>query len=145
MSLIFVNTDNSNLKDKIYSATTAGPLAAKAEAKIQKAVRMVVQKTPGFTADRTDTSRGYTIRLKVAKVTVADHKTRCELTGELVRYPETGPNKKAGDGTSVGFNFRGAGAASGTDERSLLDCVEAVVEDMALKAIPGMKEDMTRR
>jgi hypothetical protein len=45
----------------------------------------------------------------------------------------------------VGFNFKGAAAATGTDERSLLDCIEAVAEDMSQKAIPGMREDMRRR
>jgi hypothetical protein len=144
MSNIFVNTDNST-KDKIYIATSAGKSAAKAEEKMQKAVKRVVDKTPGFTSVKDDKARGYTIHLKVAKVTVADHKTKCELVGELVRYPETGPNKKAGDGTVVGFNFRGSGAATGTDERSLLDCVEAVAEDMVVKALPGMRSDMANR
>ena len=144
MSTIFVNTDNSS-KDKIYIATSAGNSAVKAEEKMQTAVKRVIVKTPGFTAVKDDKSRGYTIRLKVAKVTVADRKTKCELTGELIRYPETGPNKKNGDGASVGFNFRGSAAADGTDERSLLDCVEAVAEDMAKKAIPGMRSDMANR
>ncbi len=144
MPLIFVNTDN-NPKDKIYIASSAGKSAMKAEEKMQQAVKRVVDKAPGFTAVKDGKSRGYTIRLKVAKVTVADHKTKCELTGELIRYPETGPNKKNGDGAAVGFNFRGSAAATGTDERSLLDCVEAVAEDMVQKAIPGMRSDMANR
>ena len=144
MSSIFVNTDNST-KDKIYIAASAGASAVKAEEKMQKAVKRVVDKTPGFTAVKDDKVRGYTIHLKVAKVTVADHKTKCEVVGLLVRYPETGPNKKNGDGAAVGFNFRGSAAATGTDERSLLDCVEAVAEDMVAKAIPGMRSDMANR
>lgn len=144
MPLIFINTDNSNPKDKIYVAS-ASKSAIKAEERMQKGVRAAVKDTSGFTTNKTDDARGYTIRLKFVKATVADQKTKCELTGELIRYPESGPNKKAGDGTAVGFNFTGKGTVGGTDEGALLDCIEGVAKDMVIKAAPGMREDMTRR
>jgi hypothetical protein len=144
MSLIFINTDNSNPKDKIYVAS-ASKSPIKAEARMQKGVRAAVKDSSGFTTEKTEDARGYTIRLKFVKATVADQKTKCELSGELIRYPESGPKMKPGDGTSVGFNFTGKGAVGGTDEGALLDCIEGVAKDMVLKAVPGMKSDMANR
>ena len=145
MPLIFVYTDNSNPKAKIYTATNAGRYAAAAEAKMEAVVDRIIEKTPGFTTSPSDDAKGYTIRLKVAKVVVTNQSTKCDLTGELVRYPETS-SKTGGKGAEmVSTGFTGSATATGTGESALVDCVEAVTESMVGKAIPAMRSDMTNR
>ena len=145
MPLIFVNTDNSNPKAKIFVATSAGRYAASAEAKMEAVVDKIIEKTPGFTTTGDEKSQGYTIRLKVAKVTIANQSTRCEISGELVRFPETASKSGEKGAQMVSTGFTGGGTATGTNESSLLDCVEAVTEGMVAKAIPAMRTDMTNR
>src|SRR6478735_4492073 len=145
MSQIFVNTDNSDPKAKIFVATNAGRYAASAEAKMEAVVDKIIEKTPGFTTTGDDKAKGYTIRLKVAKVTVGNQSTKCDITGELVRFPDT-ESKTGGKGAQmVSTGFTGSANATATNENSLLDCVEAVTEGMVAKAIPAMRSDMSNR
>lgn len=144
MPPIFVNTDNT-VKPKLFDGAGAGKSSAAAEAKMQKAVKRIIDKAAGFTTMKSNGAKGYSIRLKVAKLTVADHKTRCELSGEIVRYPEVVNHAGSKGALMVSTSLTGGATATGTDENSLLDCVEAVAEELALKAVPAMKTDMTRR
>ena len=54
MSLIFVNTDNTNFKDKVFVAQLAGENAKAAEDAMQKIVVKIVGKNAGFTTLKTN-------------------------------------------------------------------------------------------
>ena len=71
MPQIFVDTDNSDPKNKLFVGTKAG--GAKAEEKMQKVVIKVIGKADGFTTDKTVSNKGYAIRLTVSNVVVGDH------------------------------------------------------------------------
>src|SRR4051794_18969640 len=116
MPAIFVDTDNSNAKDKLYDGSKAGQSAAKAEGKMQAVVKKVIDKAAGFTTTRTDDAKGYVIRLEISKLEVADHKTKCSLSGSIVRYPKA-PTKVRGKGDDMLSTSWGGGAiADGTSE-----------------------------
>jgi hypothetical protein len=149
MPLIFVATDNSDPKNKLYDARKAGTSASAAEAAMQKVVKKVVGKAAGFTTLKSDQAKGYTIRLTISKLEVADRQTKCTLTGEIVRYPVTASRSKdASEGehmVNIGEAWTGSGTATGTSEGSLLDLVEAIAESMVTRSIPAMKADFARR
>jgi hypothetical protein len=108
-------------------------------------VKKIISKTAGFTTDKNVTTKGYTIRLKLVKVVAANRQTKCDLSGELERFPESG-SKTGGKGAEmVSTSLTGSATATGTSESSLLDCVEAVAESMVAKTLPAMRTDMTRR
>ncbi len=145
MSFIYVHTDNSNAADKLYTALKAGAAAAKAEAKMQKAITKVIGKATGFTTTKSDDAKGYVIRLSVAKVEIALNKTKCSLSGSIGHYPPKA-NKKGDLGEEMlSTSMTGNATADGTKEASLLDCVEAIAEDLATKAIPIMRTDAAAR
>jgi hypothetical protein len=142
---IFVDTDNSNPKDKLYNASIAGQSATKAESKMQGVVKTALEKAPGFTTTKGPGAKGYTIRLKIAKVETEGHQTKCTLSGSIVQYPKgvTKSGAKGDEMLSVGWG--GSATASGTSEGSLLDCVEAVAESMMKKGVPVMSADFLKR
>ena len=142
MPQIFVDTDNSDPKDKLFVGTKAG--GAKAEEKMQKVVIRIIGKTDGFTTDPKVSKKGYAIRLTVSKVEVGDHETKCAVSGSLVRRPRE--KVKGGEGeVMVSTSMGGSGKVNGTDDGAILDCVEAISEDLVKKSIKYMKEDWTKR
>ena len=140
MPLIFINTDNSDTQNKLYNSTKAG--GAKAEELMQKAVKKVFDKANGFTTSKTKNSKGYSIKLTVTKVEIGDHDTKCSLSGELLNYPrEVSKSKEAGGGSGMASTtWTGNGKVTGTKQDDIEFCVESIAEDMALKAIPRIKE-----
>ncbi len=145
MTFIYIHTDNSNVADKLFVATRAGAAAAKAEAKMQAAVVRIVGKATGFTTTKSDDAKGYVIRLTLAKVDVTAGKTRCSVSGSIGRYPPT-TNLKGDKGEEmVSTSMTGNATADGTKEQAIFDCVEAIAEDLATKAIPLMRTDMAKR
>ena len=143
---IFINTDNSDNDDKIYDGLQAGKAQAKAEEKMQKAVRKMIAKADGFTTTKPDKDpKGYTIRLTVAKVEIAGRNTKCSLTGGIAIFPVP-PTKTGKEGTlMLTKSMVGNANATGTDERALLDCVESIAEDLTTKAVPIMRADFAGR
>src|SRR5437879_12301505 len=89
MPKIFVNTDNSNPKAKIYEAGKGGKSSAAAEKKMQEVVTAVVGKAPDFVSDRSAVGQGYTIRIKVTKVETAGGQTTYTVHPEIVRFPSS--------------------------------------------------------
>ncbi len=145
MTFIFVNTDNSDVTNKIYSGLAAGKHAAKAEQKIQKAVIRVLGKATGFTTTKSDGARGYTIRLKVTKVEVINNKTKSSVSGSVELYPPAA-TKTGIDGTEwIVPSMIGNATADGTDERAAVDGIESIVEDLVAKAIPPIRTDAAKR
>jgi hypothetical protein len=145
MPAIFVDTDNSNATAKLYNGLKAGQSAAKAEGKMQAVVKRIVDKAAGFTTTKVGNPKGYVIRLEISKLEVADHKTKCSLSGSIVRYPKGVTMKGAAGEEMLSTGWGGSAMADGTSEGSLLDCVEAVAESMMAKAVPIMSNDFLKR
>jgi hypothetical protein len=143
MSVIYVNTDNTNIKDKVYNGTLAKGDAAAAEKKMQEVVVKVIAKNPGFTTNKMPNPKGYSIRLKIAKLESTANQTKCTIAGELLRYPNTYSAKGSGQ-AMVSTSFSGSATATGMGKYAIVDCVEAVAESMVEKAIPAMRSDITR-
>ena len=139
--LIFINTDNSDSQDKLYRATKAG--GAKAEELIQKTIKKIVDKAPGFTTNTSDNAKGYTIRLTVAEVDASGPNVKCSMSGAIKFYPPVATTKR-GKGTEM-LSTGMTGRASASGSTAVLDCVEAITEDLTNKAIPIMKANFTDR
>ena len=145
MPLIFVDTDNSDPKKKLFNGAKAGNSAARAEEKMQKAVKRIFDKANGFTTTKSDKAKGYAIRLTVAKVEAKDGNTKCSVSGSIVRYPPTTTKSGAAGDEMVSTSMTGNAKATGTDANAILDCVEAIAEDLATKSVPIMTADFTKR
>jgi hypothetical protein len=147
MPTIFVETDNSNPdpEKKLYRAARAGGAAFKAEEKMQKVVKKVVDKAPDFTTVKSAQAKGYALRLSLAKVEIAKPDTKCSLSGEILRYPLTVSKKRGAGYEMVSTAMTGSATASGTSEHAILDCVEAIAEDLVAKSLKYMRIDFARR
>jgi len=147
MSTIFVDTDNSNPdpEKKLYRGVRAGAAAFKVEEKMQKVVRKVVDGVADFTWAKTEKSKGYALRLSVAKVGVAGGSTTCSLSGEILRYPPTATKTRGKGEEMVSLGMSGTATATGTTDRAVLDCVEAIVEDLVPKSLKAMRLDFGKR
>jgi hypothetical protein len=145
MALIFVNTENPP-ENKLFRATKAGSSAAKAEEKMQKTVLRIFGKAPGFTTNKAENAKGYSIRISVAKVEIVGPDTKCSLSGELLRYPAAASVKEGDKEEMVSTSMAGNGKATGKGEGALLDCVEAIIEEMCTKrCMPAMRMDFAKR
>ena len=147
MAVIFVDTDNSDPdpQKKLFRAAHAGPAQFKAEEKMQKVVRKVLEKAADFTWTKFENAKGYTLRLSVARVDVVKPNTKCEMTGEILLYPRQKSMKKGEGEIMVSLRMTGSATASGTDPRSVVDCVEAICEDLVPKSLKTMREDYGKR
>ncbi len=145
MSMIFVDTDNSDPKDKLYNAVKAGKSAATAEKKMQEVVKRTIDKAVGFTTTKSDKAKGYRIRLEVSRVEIAGRMTKCSLSGSIVRYPPTATRKGDKGEEMVSTSMTGNATADGTSEGSLLDCIEAIAENLVPKSVPIMRADFVKR
>ena len=143
MPPIYVNTDNTNFTNKVYNGTLAKENAAAVEKKMQDVVVKVIGKIPDFTTNKMPNPKGYSIMLKLAKLESTAHTTKCTLSGELVRYPNTYSVKGSGQ-SMVSTSFNGSATATGMGKFAVIDCVEAVAESMVAKAIPAMRSDITQ-
>ena len=138
---IFVNTDNTNATDKMYNGLLAKENAAAAEKKMQEIVIKTVGKDPSFTTNKVANPKGYSIKLKIAKLETLGRETKCSMTGELLRYPNMRSVKGSGVGM-VSTSFNGSAAAVGMGKFAVIDLVEAITEGMIKKAMPAMKQDI---
>ena len=146
MSLIFVNTDNTNAADKLFNGSKAGAEAKAVEDVMQKVVIKVIGKNPGFSTAKTPNPKGYSIKLEIAQLQTTGRETSCSLKGELVRYPNSFTvSKKGGAATMVSTSFTGSAKAIGMGKFAVVELVEAIAEGMIPKAIPAMRQDMLQR
>ena len=143
MSVIYVNTDNTNFQNKVYNGALAKENAAAVEKKMQDVVVKVIGKSPGFSTNKIPNPKGYSIMLKLAKLEATGNQVKCTLSGELLRYPNTYSVKGSGQGM-VSTSFNGSATATGMGKFAVVDCVEAVAESMVEKAIPAMRTDITK-
>jgi len=145
MPKIFVNTDNSNAMSKIYKATKVGKSAAAVEKKMQEEVVAALGKTADFTTDKSESSKGYTIRIEVIKVETVGPKTTYTFRSSIVRYPSTAGQGGKGEEMVSTTSKDPTITVQGASEAMLLDGVESVTENIVNKSLGGMRVDMARR
>ena len=145
MPKIFVNTDNSNPKAKIYEAGKVGKSAAAAEKKMQEVVTAVVGKAPDFVSDKSAVEKGYTIRIKVTKVETAGSQTTYTVHPEIVRFPSSSGKGGKGEEMVSTLTKDPTIGVQGHSEALLLDGIEAVTENIVTKSLPLMRTDMMKR
>jgi hypothetical protein len=150
MPPIYINTDNSDKKHKIYIANAVGEGLGEAEDKMQAMVIKAFEKASEFTTNKIDNPKGYTLVFKITKFNAGDHETSCTINGTILQYPAVTYSKsKESSGSDavmvMAGDWKGSATASGKGKHAMLDCVEAIMESMVPKSIPVMKSDMTRR
>jgi len=145
MPKIFVNTDNSNPKAKIYEAGKVGKSAAAAEKKMQEVVTAVVGKAPDFVSDKSAVGKGYTIRIKVTKVETAGSQTTYTVHPEIARFPSSSGKGGKGEEMVSTLTKDPTIGVQGHSEALLLDGIEAVTENIVTKSLPLMRTDMMKR
>jgi len=143
MPPIFVNTDNSNKKKRIYIADKAGSASAQVEEKIQGMVIKAFEKQSEFTTNKIDNPKGYTLFCEVKEFSASGGDTTMKIVIEIIRYPAS--YSKHG---SKGEKVMTSGEVSGTATVSGKDIgqgVEAIMERIVPKTFPVMIADMARR
>ena len=151
MPPIFINTDNTDKKNKIYVANAVGTDMTIAEEEMQAMVIKAFEKAAEFTTNKIDDPKGYTLYFKVTKFEASGHDVTCKITGDILRFPTVSYSKAKGAGKSqvekvmFGGEWAGSATASGMGKRAIKACVEAIMEGMVPKSFPVMKADMTRR
>lgn len=143
MPPIYIHTDNSNPKEKLYEARLAGDKADVLEKKMQEVVVKVIEKDPTFTTNRIKNPKGYTIRLKVSKLVTEGRETKCSLSGEILEYPQITYSKLGAGSKMLSTGMTGSAAATGSF--AALDCVEAITESLVKKSLPIMRADMASK
>jgi hypothetical protein len=145
MPKIYVNTDNSNSKAKIYEAGKMGKSAAAAEQKMQDVITDMATKEPDFVADKSAAGKGYTIRIKVTNATTAAGTTTYTLHPEIVRFP-SGAGKGGKGEFMVSTLVKDIEIQiQGHSEDMLLDAVGDATQKIMKKSFPLMRVDMTKR
>ena len=101
-----------------------------AKSVLRKAVEQAVKGESELTTSKK--GEGYTVRLKIAELTVDPKAVSCKITGELLRYPKP---------EVLSTSLTGSAKMSGGKPDTLVpDCIDAVIEDMMKKrVIPTMK------
>ena len=145
MPKIYVNTDNSNSKAKIYEAGKMGNSAAAAEKKMQEVVTAMIAKEPDFVSDKSAVGKGYTIRIKVTKVAKAGGTTTYTVHPEIVRFPSTVGKGGKGEIMVSTLTKDPEIQVQGNSEDLLLEGVEGVTQNIMKKCFPLMRVDMTKR
>ena len=146
MPKIYVNTDNSNPRAKIYDASKTGKSAAAAEQKMQEVVRDMVTKEPDFVSDQSAVGKGYTIKIKVTNASASGGTTTYTVHYEVVRFPlGTGKGGSKGEFMVSTVTKDLEIQVQGNSEGMLLEGVEMVTQNIMKKCFPAMRVDMTKR
>src|SRR5215831_16416392 len=82
---IYVNTDNSNSKKKLFNASALGN-AAEVEKKMQEVVVETIRNDAGADFNTDKPGKGYSLRMKVVGEKDG-RKTTYSVTIEILRYP----------------------------------------------------------
>ena len=146
---IFINTDNSDKKNKIYNAKLVGSRLDDAEAKMKEMVIKAFENDAEFTTNKIDDPKGYTLMFEVTKFEGTDRDASCTISGEIIRYPKSvSHSKKAQKGKGsekvmIGGDWSISSAVSG--KNSIVRCVEEVMKVLVPKSKTVMKADFARR
>ena len=140
MPQIYVNTDNTDPKEKLYVATLAGQQAAACEQMMKDTIVKAIAKDPTFTTVKMAGAKGYSIRLKIATLNQTPAGTSCSLSGEILLYPKVTYSKKGAGSLMLTTNMTGSATATG--RFAAVDCVVAITETLVKKALPIMRSHM---
>lgn len=145
MPPIFINTDNSDKKHKIYLGDKAGSASKDAEDKIEEMVVKAFANEAAFTTNKITDAKGYTLFFEVTEFSGSSRDVSCKVVGEILRYPSSatkGHGRKA-EKVMISGEWSGKAAVSGKD--ALAQCIEAIMEKIVPKSFPVMTSDMARR
>lgn len=148
MATILLDIDNTDKDNPIFVGKAAGADAAAVEAKMAETIKRYVEKSKKadeFTVVRsTQVPKGYVLILTLKSVKVDAGMTKCVISGLIVQYPrERNAKGEIGD-VAVSLSLQASGGVSGS-KTALLDCVDALVEDIMGKAIPEMRRHFATR
>ncbi len=140
---IYVNTDNSNPKKKLFNASAA-PNSAAVEKKMQDVVIETIRDDAGADFNTDTKGKGYSLRMKV--VAEKDGKaTTYSVTIEILRYPPEAAKGGKGEAMVPITAKLGRATLEGASEADLLDAIAHLTKSNVKAAIGVMRIDMTRR
>jgi hypothetical protein len=140
---IYVNTDNSNSKKKLFNAGAVGNAAA-VEKKMQDVVVDTIRDDAGGDFNTDKAGKGYSLRMKV----VTEKKGRATtytVTIEILRYPPEAAKGGKGEAMVPSTITLGHATLEGGSEADLLDAIAQLTKSNVKAAIGPMRIDMTRR
>ena len=144
MPPIFINTDNSNKKKRIYIGDKAGGQSAAVETKIGAEIVKAFVKSADFTTNKITDPKGYTLFCEVTEFSSSGGVT-IKIVMEIIRYPAAFSVKKGSKGEKVMTSGELSGTASASGSGALDQAIEAIMEKIVPKTLPVMIADMTRR
>jgi len=145
MPPIFINTDNSDKKKKIYIANKAGGASADAEDKMKAMIIQAFADSSEFTTNKVDDPKGYTLFCEMTEFSGSARNASCKIVIEILRYPASyskGHGKKAEKVMTSG-ELSGKAEVSGKD--ALGQCIEAIMVKIVPKTFPAMIADFAHR
>ena len=141
---IYVNTDNSDPKKKLFNATAVGNAAA-VEKKMQEVVVETIRDDAGADFNTDKPGKGYSLRMKV----VAEKSGRSmtiTVEIEILRYPPEADKKKKKGEFMVPITAKlGSGTLDGASDADVMDVVAQLTKSNVKAALGPMRVDMTRR
>jgi hypothetical protein len=142
MPPIFVNTDNSNVNNKLYNASKLGKSAAAAEKKMQEAVVEAISKVPDFATDKP--GKGYSLRMKVLAEPVG-RATKYTVTVEIIRYPLSVSKGGKGEELVPTMAKPGSATVEGGSDADIADAIGDLTKNNVKASLAVMRIDMSRR
>jgi hypothetical protein len=140
---IYVNTDNSNPKKKLFNASAVSNAAA-VEKKMQEVVVETIRDDAGADFNTDKPGKGYSLRMKV--VAEKDGRaTTYSVTIEILRYPPEAAKGGKGEAMVPITVKLGRATLEGASEADLLDAIAQLTKKNVKAAIGPMTIDMTRR
>ena len=142
---IFIDVDNTDPKHKLFKGTKAGDAAEAAEAKMQAVTKRIVDKASDFTTQKPTSAKelkelkGYFIMMEVATVQSDKTGAKCTVTGYVTQYPRIADDKGGLGDVLVVPRMSGSASVQGM-RNPVVECVEAVVEDLVTKALPMLRK-----
>jgi hypothetical protein len=128
---IYVNTNNSDPKKKVFIARALGKSAFEAEKIMKEGVEEAVKGAPDFTTAQSKDAKGYTIKLEVKAQAGTGGQTTVSLKIEIETYPAA---------KIVPMTFKsGTITSSGGPEKVPLDDLKELVNGAVKKALPQLR------
>ena len=145
MPPIFINTDNSNKKKKIFIGDKAGGASADVEEKIKAMVIKAFKDKSEFTTNKIDDPKGYTLFCEVTEFSASGGDKTIKIVIEIIRYPASYTKKHGLKGEKVMTSGELSGKGTGSGKDGLSQAIELIMEKIVPKTFPVMISDMTRR
>ena len=145
MPPIFINTDNSDKKHRIYVGDKAGSVSADAETKIQEMVIKTFANEAAFTTNKINDPKGYTLFFEVTEFSGSGGDISCKIVGDILRYPSSATKGHGSKAEKVMISGEWSGAAQASGRDAMAQCIEAIMEKIVPKSFPVMTADMARR